>query len=91
KGYPGGAAYCAAKHGVLGLARSLRAECIEHGIRVITFLPGATYTPSWEESGLPESRFIPADELARLVVDTATLSSRTVVEEIVIRPHLGDI
>ncbi|NND71993.1 MAG: SDR family oxidoreductase, partial [Rhodothermales bacterium] len=42
KGYPGGAAYCAAKHGVLGLARSLRAECIEHGIRVITFLPGAT-------------------------------------------------
>ena len=91
KGYPGGAAYCAAKHGLLGFARALREESMEHGVRVVTFLAGATFTPSWEGAGLPESRFIPPDELARLIVDTSTTSSRTVVEEILVRPQLGDI
>jgi NAD(P)-dependent dehydrogenase (short-subunit alcohol dehydrogenase family) len=91
KGYPGGAAYCAAKHGVLGLARALREECKESGVRVITLLPGATYTPSWAESGLPEERFIPPEDIASLIVQACSLSSRTVVEELLVRPQLGDI
>ena len=50
KGYPGGMAYCVAKHGLLGLARAVREETREAGVRVTTLLPGATLTPSWNDS-----------------------------------------
>ncbi len=91
KGYPGGAAYCAAKHGVLGLARALREECKTSGIGVTTLLPGATLTPTWDGTDLPEERFMPVEDLASLVKGTIEMSERTVVEEILVRPQLGDI
>ena len=91
QGYPRGVAYGAAKHGLLGLARSLREELKPLGLRVLTLLPGATYTDSWAASGLPEDRFMPPEDLARLVVDVQALSGRTVVEAILLRPQLGDI
>lgn len=91
RGYPGGAAYCVAKHAVLGLARALREETREKGIRVTTLLPGATWTPSWEGVDLPESRFMPAEDVARLIVDVTRLDPRSVVEEVLVRPQLGDV
>ena len=91
KGYPRGVAYGAAKHGLLGLARSLREEVARHGIRVTTLLPGATYTTSWAASGLPEERFMPAEDIAQMVVNLHRLSGRTVAEEVLIRPTLGDV
>ncbi len=91
RGYPGGAAYCAAKHGLLGLARVVREETKDAGLRVTTLLPGATLTPSWEGTDLPEERFMPPEDIARTVVDLHKLSGRTVVEEILLRPQQGDI
>jgi NAD(P)-dependent dehydrogenase (short-subunit alcohol dehydrogenase family) len=90
-GYPRGVAYGAAKHGMLGLARALREETREKGIRVVTLLPGATYTASWAASDLPEERFMPPEDVARLVVNIHQMSDRTVVEEVVLRPQLGDL
>lgn len=91
KAYPGGVAYCAAKHGLLGLARTLREEARESGLRVTAVMPGATFTRSWEAAALPEERLIPADDVAAAIVDAYRLSNRTVVEEILMRPQLGDI
>ncbi len=91
KAYPGGAAYCAAKHGLLGLARSVREETRDTGIRVTTLLPGATLTPSWDGVELPEERFMPAEDIAKAVRDVYHMSARTVVEEMVLRPQQGDI
>jgi short-subunit dehydrogenase len=91
RAYPGGAAYCATKHGLLGLARSVREETRTAGLKVTTILAGATYTPSWEGVDLPEERFMPAEDVARAVLDAYHLSDRSVVEEILIRPQLGDI
>jgi NAD(P)-dependent dehydrogenase (short-subunit alcohol dehydrogenase family) len=91
KGYPGGVAYCAAKHGLLGLARVVREETRDHGLRVTTLLAGATRTPSWDGSGFPDERFMPAEDIARTVRYVYHLSPRTVVEEILLRPQLGDI
>jgi NAD(P)-dependent dehydrogenase (short-subunit alcohol dehydrogenase family) len=91
KAYPGSVAYCAAKHGLLGLARVVREETRQLGLRVTVVLPGATYTPSWEGVDLPEARFMPAEDIARAVRDVYHLSSRTVVEEILLRPQEGDL
>lgn len=91
RGYPGGLAYGAAKHGLLGLARALREETKGSGVGVTVLLPGATVSPSWEGSGVDEARMMPAEDVARVAVEVAGLSSRSVVEEILIRPDAGDV
>jgi NAD(P)-dependent dehydrogenase (short-subunit alcohol dehydrogenase family) len=91
KGYPGGVAYCAAKHGLLGLARAVREETREAGVRVTTLLPGATLTPSWDGSEIPADRFMPPEDIAEAVRTLIALSPRTVVEEVLLRPQLGDL
>jgi NADP-dependent 3-hydroxy acid dehydrogenase YdfG len=89
--YPNSAAYCAAKFGVTGLAKVLRAETRDHGVRVCCIHPGATWSPSWSESGVEEDRIMPAADVARAFFDVYRLGRNTVVEEIVLRPQLGDL
>ncbi len=89
--YPNAAAYCAAKFGVTGLAQVLREETKEHGVRVCCVHPGATWSPSWAKSGVKPERIMPAEDIARAILDVHRLSRRTVVEEIILRPQLGDL
>lgn len=89
--YPAGGSYTVSKFALLGFSKALRQELMEFGIRVISILPGATKTPAWDGVDLPEERFIPADDVGKLIYDIYQLSERSVVEEILIRPMLGDI
>jgi NAD(P)-dependent dehydrogenase (short-subunit alcohol dehydrogenase family) len=89
--YPQAAAYCAAKFGVTGLARVLRAETKDAGVRVCCVHPGATWSPSWARSGVKPARIMPAEDIARAILDVHRLGPRTVVEEIVLRPQRGDV
>lgn len=89
--YPNAAAYCAAKFGVTGLAKVVRAETKGTGVRVCCVHPGATWSPSWEQSGVKPERIMPAADVARAFLDVWRLGRRTVVEEIVLRPEQGDV
>ena len=89
--YPGNAGYCAAKHGLRGLARVVREETKDEGLRVTTLLPGATRTPTWDGTDLPDERFMAPEDIARAVVDAYHLSGRTVIEELLLRPQQGDV
>ena len=89
--YPQSAAYCAAKFGVTGLAKVVRAETKAVGVRVCCVHPGATWSPSWSASGVAPERLMPAAEVARAVLEVYRLTRTTVVEEIVLRPQLGDL
>jgi short-subunit dehydrogenase len=89
--YPGASAYTAAKFGVAGLSKAMRAEFKGLGVRVCCVHPGATVSPSWKGSGVPASRMMPAHDVARAFVALYRMTRRTVVEEIVLRPQLGDL
>jgi short-subunit dehydrogenase len=89
--YPGGGAYSVSKFALLGFTKNLRQELKEEGIRVTAVLPGAVYTDSWKGSGVEERRIMEVTDLARMVFATTQLSPQAVVEELVLRPQLGDL
>jgi NADP-dependent 3-hydroxy acid dehydrogenase YdfG len=73
------------------MSRVLREELKPHNVKVTAILPGATLTASWEGTDLPEDRFMKAEDIADSVWMAYSLSNSAVVEEILIRPQLGDI
>lgn len=89
--YINGGSYCISKHAMLGFSKVLREELKDKGVRVSAVMPGATFTRSWEGADFPESRFIKPEELAETIWSAFSLSENTVIEEIIVRPQLGDI
>jgi NAD(P)-dependent dehydrogenase (short-subunit alcohol dehydrogenase family) len=89
--YENGGSYAISKSALLGFSRCLREELKSHHVRVTAVMPGATKTRSWEGAGLPDERFIPAEDIANTIHSAYSLSARSVIEEIIIRPQLGDI
>lgn len=89
--YTNGGSYCISKYALLGMTRVLRQEMKPYNIRVTAVLPGATLTDSWAGTNLPPSRFMPAEDIGKAVVGAWQLSRYTVVEELLLRPPLGDI
>ncbi len=89
--YTAGGSYCISKFALLGFTKVLREELKTQGIKVTAVLPGATLTPAWDGVNLPESRFIPAEDVASTIYSAYQMSPSTVLEEILIRPQLGDI
>ncbi|HTF22010.1 MAG TPA: SDR family oxidoreductase [Chryseolinea sp.] len=89
--YPNGGSYAISKFALLGFSKCLRAELKEEGIRVSAVMPGATLTDSWVGTSHPDERFVKAEDVADAVFSAYALSPRAVVEEIIIRPQLGDI
>jgi Short-chain dehydrogenases of various substrate specificities len=89
--YPNGGSYAISKFALLGFSKCIREELKNSGIRVTSVLPGATLTSSWEGAGLPDERFMPVEDVAESIYCAWKMSPRSVVEEILIRPQLGDI
>lgn len=89
--YVNGGSYCISKFALLGMTKVLREEMKEHGVRVTAVLPGATLTASWEGADLPPERFMKPEDVADAIFSAYSMSERSVVEEILIRPQLGDI
>jgi len=89
--YPNGGSYSISKFALYGFSQALREELKEFDVRVTSILAGAVLTPSWEGVELPEERFMKPEDIAETIHATYRLSERTVVEEIVLRPQLGDI
>lgn len=89
--YPNGGSYCISKFALYGMTKVLREEMKPFNVRVTAILPGATYTDSWKGTDLPEERFIDSKDVAESIWSVYSLSSRAVVEEILIRPQLGDL
>lgn len=89
--YTNGGSYCISKFALYGMTKVLREELKEHNVKVTAILPGATRTASWEGVDLPPDRFMKPEDVAMAVYGAYNLSANSVVEEILIRPQLGDL
>ncbi len=89
--YPNGGSYSISKFALLGFSKVLREELKKLGIRVTAVMPGATWSDSWAGVDLPESRLMQASDVANAIVGVYRLSDVTVVEELILRPQLGDL
>lgn len=89
--YPNGGSYSISKFALLGFSKVLREELKTKNIKVTSILPGATWSASWEGVDLPKSRLMQANDIAKLVWSALEMSPSAVIEDIVIRPQLGDL
>ncbi len=89
--YANGGSYSISKYALLGFTKNLREELKPFGIKVSAVMPGAAYTDSWVGSGIEESRIMEADDVAKMVFAASQLSPQAVMEDIVLRPQLGDL
>ena len=89
--YPNGGAYSISKWALAGFSANLREELKPHGVKVTSIYPGAAYTDSWIGSGVDPQRIMEAADVAEMVYAASRLSPQATVEEILLRPQLGDL
>jgi short-subunit dehydrogenase len=89
---PTWSAYAASKFGLRGFADALRAEEVEHGVRVTTVFPSRTATPMQEKVHAQEgatydaSRWIRPETVARTILHVLDLPTDTTIPEVTVRP-----
>jgi short-subunit dehydrogenase len=89
--YPMGGSYSIAKFALLGFSKVLREELKPKGIKVTAIMPGATWSDSWQGVDVPFERLMQPTDIAQMIWATSQLSPSAVVEDIIIRPLLGDL
>ncbi len=89
--YSNGGSYSISKFALAGFSKNLREEMKPHNIKVTAVFPGAVLTDSWGGFDNTAHRIMEATDIAALVVAASKLSAGAVVEEIVLRPQLGDL
>ena len=91
KAYPNGGSYSISKYALLGFSENLRDELKPFSIKVTAICPGATYTSSWEGSGVLPERIMDGSDVANMLWSAYKLSAQANVETIVMRPVKGDL
>lgn len=91
KAYDGGGGYSISKFALNGFSQNLRHELKDTGIKVTSVFPGAVMTDSWKGFDNSSKRIMETNDIADMVLAASKLSRQAVVEEILIRPQLGDL
>lgn len=89
--YPNGGSYSISKFALLGFSKALREELKTEGIKVTSVMPGAAWSDSWRGVDFPEDRLMQANDVAMAIWGAYQLSPAAVVEELLLRPQLGDL
>lgn len=89
--YEGGGSYSISKFALHGFSKNLRHELKATGIKVTHISAGAVMTGSWEGFDNSHHRIMESSDVASLILACSKLSVQAVVEELVLRPQLGDL
>ncbi len=91
KAYEDGGSYSISKFALDGFSKNLRYELRTSGIKVTTVFPGAVLTESWRDFDNSGKRIMESKDIAQMINAATKLSVQAVVEDIIIRPQLGDL
>jgi short-subunit dehydrogenase len=75
----------------MSFSKNLREELKPFHIKVTTVYPGAVLTDSWGNYDNFNKRIMEAADVAGMIVAASKLSPQAVVEDIILRPQLGDL
>ena len=89
--YANGGAYSVSKFALYGFSKNLREEMKPHGIKVTSVHPGAVMSDSWGNYDNSTKRIMEAEDIAKMIYAASQLSVQACVEDIIIRPQLGDL
>ena len=89
--YANGGSYSISKFALLGFSKNLREELKPQGIKVTAVCPGATLSSSWDGFEIDPKRIMETADVAKMILAAASLSPMAVVEDIILRPQLGDL
>lgn len=83
--------YSITKWALRGYVANLREELRPEGIGVTFISPGPTLTDMWADVEFPPDRLLMPDDISKVVDSLFELSPQAVIEELVVRPILGDV
>jgi short-subunit dehydrogenase len=89
--YKNGGSYSISKFALFGFTKNLREELKTYNIKVTAVIPGAVYTDSWSKTDIQPERIMQVDDVASMIYAASLLSPQACVEEIIMRPQLGDL
>jgi short-subunit dehydrogenase len=89
--YSNGGSYSISKFALLGFSKNLREELKPYNIKVSALSPGAVLTDSWGNYDNSSHRIMEANDVAQLILAALKLSPAAVIEDVVLRPQLGDL
>lgn len=89
--YSNGGSYSISKFAMLGFSKNLREELKPYHIKVCSIMPGAVLTDSWGDYDNSKHRIMEAGDVAEIILTATKLSPAAVIEDIVLRPQLGDL
>jgi NADP-dependent 3-hydroxy acid dehydrogenase YdfG len=89
--YDGGGSYSISKYALHGFNTNLRHELKNSAIKVTAIFPGAVHTDSWAGYDNSDKRIMEVTDISAMILAATQLSAQAVVEEIIIRPQLGDL
>ena len=89
--YDNGGAYSISKFAIYGFSKNLREEMKPYNIKVTAVHPGAVHTDSWAGYDNSSNRIMEAEDIAKMIFTCTQLSPAACVEDILMRPQLGDL
>ncbi len=89
--YKNGGSYSISKFALMGFSKNLREELKPYNIKVTIVYPGAIFTSSWAGSGIEPSRIMEVADVVEMIFAASKLSPQACVEDIIMRPQLGDL
>lgn len=91
KAYHNGGSYSISKFALMGFSKNLREEMKPFNIKVTTVFSGAVLTSTWDGANIPPARIMEVEDVANMIYSASFLSPQACVEDIVMRPLLGDL
>jgi short-subunit dehydrogenase len=91
--FPDWGAYSVSKAGLIALSKTLAAEERPHGIRVVTFSPGAVNTPIWDtdtvQIDLNRSAMLTPEIVAQSILYAVMMPEEAVIDSVTLMPSAG--